>query len=1141
MNYAEINYSGFTDETLVSLSLLGENNAFEVLVIRYQKAVTASAYSVTRNKSLAEDVMQDSFVSAWLKLNTLKEPNKFGAWICRIAKNKAKNLAVRYRDYISFDLLENIETERNENVADLLSAGNDKYDSLHAVIDGLSDKVRDVINLHYFESASIDEISTKLNLPAGTVKRRLHDGREQIRKEYGYMEQTSKDTAKSVIEKIERVKAWYARDNKDGFEADYNRAMTEIEKMPDTEEKYYNMAEVMQMGFWWLPGDKNDELIEKIRTAAEKGNNKIVLGEIWKREADKYHNGEKTDFIITTLIPRMEQAGMTDALGWEWFWLGYEYFKSGNKEAGYAAYNKVIEVLPKHHVYYANAIAAIRCEKLVENVEEDDLCAGATGEKLSISNGKLYFREQPGYSKGNISHSITAVLYYASRCDRIFYDSSLKVGESIKSYDGNAELKFMSDNAEIETSCGKFDGCELWNTVSPGFTSSVYYKRGVGIVYISIVRTGGQYGKSYCSLKKYNIVGGDGLIPFCEGNRWEYDSSFAPDAEVVYEIVSVNDSEVIFAAHDFGIKKYSPDVWEDMILQMRYGYATHKNDQWQLHDMSFQMERAAALADTKYKKAHTAVAMNVMKRIYEGDEDYTPESKIKGHWNFFQYHSVHFDGGKIKLEEDRNFAFEWKDGSSTGDMSYHLAVNYFMSIISDATDCIWNDEWKPGVKMTMKGKGWFKPITDVTVEHIDSVEVAAGRFEDCLKVSLDIKGNDGAGWNNFLKGKKEYYYAKGIGLIKGVHHFKDDTVVPNYELTYYEGTGDGYIPVKDGLFRRYEAMGLTDGYVAGAEYTFCEDDNGELKVLENNIGYGKRKVYSPDNWEDMMLQMRQEIYKNIPDKGWTLQDISFQMERAAALAVTDYEKKHTAAAIDAAKRIKDGDGRFTPDNKFESTWNTFVYKTVRFKDGNTVTELNWDYSFAWHCYFDSGDMGYHLIANDLLGVIKDATGCIWSDEWKVGASMKTKGSEWPDASADVNVKKSGAIETAAGRFDDVIKIVFDVTVPHKTEPRSEIGFQWPQLASRPGKKEYYFAKGIGIVKCVNYLKDGEVVVNYELTRYEGTGDGYMPVQDGLTRCYEAIGLTDGYVGKVEYNLCNKNGGIVILENRTGIKMKNISE
>ena len=123
-------------------------------------------------------------------------------------------------------------------------------------------------------------------------------------------------------------------------------------------------------------------------------------------------------------------------------------------------------------------------------------------------------------------------------------------------------------------------------------------------------------------------------------------------------------------------------------------------------------------------------------------------------------------------------------------------------------------------------------------------------------------------------------------------------------------------------------------------------------------------------------------------------------------------------------------------------------------------------------------------------------------------SVTAAESLYPDTYSDLKVENAGETETAAGKFDDVIKITFDVTVPRKTDPRSEVGFQWPKLASRQGKKEYWFARGSGIVKCVNYLKGRAVVANYELISYEGTGEGYMPVQDGLTRSYEAMGLTD---------------------------------
>ena len=79
-------YQNQNDETLVMLTLAGEQRAYEVLVMRHQKTVVAAAASVTHNQFMAEDAAQDAFVTAWMKLNTLQEPQKFAVWVCRISK-----------------------------------------------------------------------------------------------------------------------------------------------------------------------------------------------------------------------------------------------------------------------------------------------------------------------------------------------------------------------------------------------------------------------------------------------------------------------------------------------------------------------------------------------------------------------------------------------------------------------------------------------------------------------------------------------------------------------------------------------------------------------------------------------------------------------------------------------------------------------------------------------------------------------------------------------------------------------------------------------------------------------------------------------------------------------------------------------
>ena len=105
-------YSLMDDETLVEICLLGESGAFEELVLRHEKAVMNTARKVTCNRYSAEDASQDAFVSAWTRLDTLRDRSKFKPWICAIAKNCATALVARYHNAIpdiSLNLVENEE------------------------------------------------------------------------------------------------------------------------------------------------------------------------------------------------------------------------------------------------------------------------------------------------------------------------------------------------------------------------------------------------------------------------------------------------------------------------------------------------------------------------------------------------------------------------------------------------------------------------------------------------------------------------------------------------------------------------------------------------------------------------------------------------------------------------------------------------------------------------------------------------------------------------------------------------------------------------------------------------------------------------------------------------------------------------
>ena len=139
-----VNYKEQSDETLVALTLIRDEAAFEELVIRHRKAALLVAHTVTRNTYTAEDAVQDAFLCAWQRLDTLKDAAKFGPWVCRIAKYRAINLAKRYKDYIPFDEVENFV----EGVADDVTGYyNDKLENelLHACVEKLSEKLRVVV------------------------------------------------------------------------------------------------------------------------------------------------------------------------------------------------------------------------------------------------------------------------------------------------------------------------------------------------------------------------------------------------------------------------------------------------------------------------------------------------------------------------------------------------------------------------------------------------------------------------------------------------------------------------------------------------------------------------------------------------------------------------------------------------------------------------------------------------------------------------------------------------------------------------------------------------------------------------------------------------------------------------------------
>src|SRR5689334_20684666 len=86
----------------------GDRDAFTQIIERYHRAVYAVAFSTSRDRAVADDVTQETFVTAWRRLGELRDERKLPAWLCGIARNLARDACKRRRRETSDDGVEPI-------------------------------------------------------------------------------------------------------------------------------------------------------------------------------------------------------------------------------------------------------------------------------------------------------------------------------------------------------------------------------------------------------------------------------------------------------------------------------------------------------------------------------------------------------------------------------------------------------------------------------------------------------------------------------------------------------------------------------------------------------------------------------------------------------------------------------------------------------------------------------------------------------------------------------------------------------------------------------------------------------------------------------------------------------------------------
>lgn len=181
-----------SDVMLVERAVAGDQDAFALLVIKYQRRVQRLIGRMVRDVDLVEDIAQETFIRAYRALHQFRGDAQFYTWLYRIAVNTAKKflLDLKRDPTVSESALKLNEDDdetswaTNEPTTDetpeSVLAAKEVASAVNAALEALPEDLRQALTLREIEGLSYDEISEAMNCPIGTVRSRIFRAREAI-------------------------------------------------------------------------------------------------------------------------------------------------------------------------------------------------------------------------------------------------------------------------------------------------------------------------------------------------------------------------------------------------------------------------------------------------------------------------------------------------------------------------------------------------------------------------------------------------------------------------------------------------------------------------------------------------------------------------------------------------------------------------------------------------------------------------------------------------------------------------------------------------------------------------------------------------------------------------------------------------
>lgn len=862
-----------TNKQIIDRVLTGDTNAFDLFIHRYTVNMSRYALTLLHDPHKAEEAVEEAFVECFLHLSSLNNPEAFEGWLAMTVKRKCFRLGKQRQNEDISDLAELLAS--NEETPEEYLIFSEEQQKVREAVGRLPEKLRETTVLYYFEDCPVSKISQKLGIPPGSVKRRLYDAREKLKKELCDMAEQNRNTndlEKRIREKISALEAYYALNKKNSFKAELEEIRNLVEQLANPAQKKYYNAEALRLSMLGLSGEEWSKMYEKLKEAGEQNEHPESLADSLISASYGIFMGDdinlkRAAFLKEKALPRIEESkglpGYENAKGRILLVLGHLYATSekGDPDTALSCYRegrKLFSAGDFYAVAFDTAISAIENAKAFAAFP--DMGFGGSAVRVVKDRRKCAVSDGADCLVGTWVEGQQAPRFLSLLTDS---ENMLFNEDHQTATEDCLYVQTVSEEETVSVKAGTFEHCHHFKMkpYEKAETDEAWYKEGIGIVK-AIIRwenTAIPY-----ELADYTIAGGEGLLPLAKGNAWTYTNPNSPEGLINYVKLSVKQTNE---------KEKSADLSEEILCNLPKNcladpsmgnsdiymtIATRLCEKWQLQDALTYL-RAVIRANTN--KELTSFALASVESL-ERFADYQSKNYrfLPSSMSLVRY--VLEDG---KVEED-DFLY------SFGPYRYGWRGKYEDRIfgakpsryLSGFTGAVYNKEWKPGYHEKIRyiyydrGEKRQKEETGfLDVEDGGTVETPAGRFENCLKVTLnaEVAGKDEDYYLNFNDGytyqwcgKKEHWFAPDVGLVKMVCTW-GNLVSSELLLTSYsvpgKGSGD-YYPVYIGNKWTYEETHLKEeGYraarvmqvVGGLGNTF------EMAIAQEFVFLGTEEEY----------------------------------------------------------------------------------------------------------------------------------------------------------------------------------------------------------------------------------------------------------------------------------------------------------